>query len=191
MTTLHGRIAAEVLPFRTQVAVTALLAVLWAVWASGPGWMTPALVVAAAAGAALSVVDARTQRLPNALTYPATAAVAVLLVLSAVVTGEWAALGRAAAGGAGLCLAYLVLHLVNPSGMGLGDVKLAPLLGAVAAWSGWSVLLWAAALPFLVGGVWAVALLAARRAGRKTALAFGPFMLVGTALALTWARLTA
>jgi leader peptidase (prepilin peptidase)/N-methyltransferase len=39
---------------------------------------------------------------------------------------------------------------------------------------------------FLVGGLVAVALLAARRAGRKDAIPFGPAMVAGAACALAW-----
>ncbi|QAY64373.1 prepilin peptidase [Xylanimonas allomyrinae] len=188
---LTAAITAEIAPVRAPALATAIAAVAWALWIGGLSPVTPALVVAAAAGAALTVIDLRSHRLPNVITYPTTAAVAVLLVLAAAVGGTWSALGRAALGAAALGGAYLVLHLVNRSGMGLGDVKLAPMLGGVAAWFGWSTLAGAAILPFLIGGVVSVALLAARRATRKTALAFGPFMLAGAALALTWARVAA
>ena len=183
------RARVEVAPHRTAVVAAAGLAGAWAVWASGPGWATPAFVVAAAAGGALGVIDGRTHRLPNAITYPTTAAVAVLLVLAAAAAGTWADLGRAVVGAAALSAFYLVLHLVDRRGMGLGDVKLAVLLGGLAAWVGWGALAGAVLLPFLCGGPWSLALIVTRRATRRTAIAFGPFMLVGTAAALTWARL--
>lgn len=184
-----GRTTTELLPHRRAVAVAVVPAVAWAVWASGPGALTPALVVLAAAGAALWVIDVRTHRLPDAITAPATALTAALLLLAAAATGDWVAAGRAALGSAGLLGPYLLLHLVNRSGLGLGDVKLTAPLGAVAGWSGWDAFLLAAAAPFLLGGLVALALIASRRASRDTAIPFGPFMLAGTALALTLARL--
>jgi leader peptidase (prepilin peptidase)/N-methyltransferase len=183
------RAVAAVAPWRRTVAWVAAAAVVWAVWASGPGWSTPALVVAAAGGAALGVVDARTHRLPDALSYPTTAAVAALLLLAAAGSGSWDAALRALLGALVLGGAYLALHLISPAGMGRGDVKLAVPLGMVGAWYGWSTLLATAALPFLFGGLVSVALMAARRATRTTALPFGPFMLLGTAIAITAARL--
>ncbi|CAM3478922.1 prepilin peptidase [Isoptericola cucumis] len=176
---------------RRRAAVVAAAAAAWAVWASGPGWSTPALVVAAVGGAALGVVDARTHRLPNALLFPTAAGVGVLLVLAAVAGGDLGALLRAVLGATALGLGYLLLHLLDRSGLGLGDVKLAVLLGATSAWYGWGALAGAALLPFLVGGLVAVALLVTRRANRRTALAFGPYMLLGTVLAITAARLGA
>ncbi|SKC47490.1 prepilin peptidase [Krasilnikoviella flava] len=180
-----------VAPWRRTVAWVAAVAAVWAVWASGPGWSTPALVAVAAGGAALGVVDARTHRLPDALSYPTTAAVAALLLLAAAGSGAWDAALRALVGGLALGAAYLALHLVSPAGMGRGDVKLAVPLGMIGAWYGWSTLLAAAALPFLLGGIVSIVLIAARRATRTTALPFGPFMLLGTAIAVTAARLAA
>ncbi len=188
MPTLTRRAALETSPYRRRIVVGGTLALVWAVWASGPGWSTPALAVAAVAGVALGVVDGATHRLPDALTYPTTAVVSVLLAGAALADGTWDAALRALLGA--LCLGggYLLLHLISPSGLGLGDVKLAVLLGLVGAWYGWSVLWAVAVLPFLVGGLTALALIVTRRATRRTAIAFGPAMLVGAALALTAAR---
>jgi len=185
------RARAEVAPHRRAVTWGAAPAAAWAVWASGPGWATPALVVAATAGAALWVIDARTHRLPDALTYPTTAVVAALLALAALAGGTWDAALRALLGGLLLGGAYLLLHLVHRSGMGRGDVKLAALLGLVTAWYGWSTLVAAAVLPILLGGSVALALMASRRASRGTALAFGPYLLAGAAIALTLTRVAA
>jgi leader peptidase (prepilin peptidase)/N-methyltransferase len=185
---LLRRLPAELAPHRRAVARLAPLVAAWAVWASGPSWAAPAFVVVAVAGAALGVVDARTHRLPDAVTLPATVAVALLLGLAAVADGDAGRCARAAAGAVVLGVAYLLLHLVNRRGLGLGDVKLAVLLGLPAGWAGWDVVWWAGVLPFLLGGLAALALVLARRASRHTALAFGPWMLAGAAAALSLAR---
>ncbi|MEG3615966.1 A24 family peptidase [Isoptericola haloaureus] len=190
-TTLLDRTRSELTPVRRAVGVALGPAVGWAVWVSGPGWAAPALAVAAVAGVALGAVDRRTHRLPDAVTYPTTAVVGALLALAALVDGDAAPLLRAAAGAIVLGGTYLLLHLVNRSGLGLGDVKLAVLLGLVTCWFGWSPLWATAVLPFLLGGTVAIVLLVARRATRSTAIAFGPFMLAGAAVALTAQRLLA
>jgi leader peptidase (prepilin peptidase)/N-methyltransferase len=64
------------------------------------------------------------------------------------------------------------------------------MLGAVAGWFGWFVLALAAVLPFFIGGFIGLVLIVARRATRKSALPFGPSMIVGTLIVLTWVRLT-
>ncbi len=183
------RLRDEIAPHRRATAVGALLALPWAWWVSGPGWSTAALLVATLGAVPLFVIDVRTHRLPNALTYPTTAVVGLLLLAAGATGGTWDAVSRSLLGALVLGAAYLLLHLVNPSGLGFGDVKLSVLLGMLSAWFGWPVLWATAMLPFLLGGVVALGLLAARRATRTTAIAFGPFMLAGTALALTTARL--
>ncbi|QAY69963.1 prepilin peptidase [Xylanimonas protaetiae] len=183
-----ARVAAEVAPHRRAVAALAVVGVTWALWASGPGWATPAYVVVGLAGAAHAVVDARTHRLPDAVTLPALALTAGLLALAAAAGGDGGRLVRALAGGAVLGGAYLLLHLAQRRGLGLGDVKLAVLLGLPAGWAGWDAVWWTGVLPFLLGGLAAVALVVARRATLATAIAFGPWMLLGAAVTLALAR---
>jgi leader peptidase (prepilin peptidase)/N-methyltransferase len=189
MPTILQRARDEIAPYRRGVLWAAVPAIAWAVWASGPGWSTPALVVATLAGVVLFAVDAATHRLPDAITFPATGAVGVLLLVAAATTGDWEALLRAVVGGLGLSGVYLLLYKMTRKGVGFGDVKLAILLGGITAWYGWQVLLAGAVLPYLVAGPVALVLMVVGRNGRKTALAFGPYLLVGAALALTLARL--
>jgi leader peptidase (prepilin peptidase)/N-methyltransferase len=63
--------------------------------------------------------------------------------------------------------------------MGFGDVKLAPLLGASLAWFSWDAALLGLMSCWILGGLWALALLSTRRASRRDAIAFGPFMFLG------------
>ncbi|MGW2043650.1 prepilin peptidase [Streptomyces sp. NPDC001858] len=131
-------------------------------------------------GVLLGVVDVRVRRLPDPLTLPLAAAALALLGGAALLpehAGDWttALLGALALGGA-----YLVLHLVNPAGMAFGDVKLALGTGAVLGWYGWATVMLGTFAAFLFGALYGGALVVAGRAGRKTLIAFGPFMLAGT-----------
>lgn len=163
-------------------AVLAAVAGAAAAWWSGPGWHTPAVVLVTVAAAVLTVVDARTHRLPDAIVLPAWAGSLVLLAVAALLTGDVAALVRAGVGGAVAFVAYAALRLAHPPGLGFGDVKLAGLLGTVLGWSGWPALVVGLLAPFLLGGAWAVLLLVLRRASRTTAVPFGPFMVLGAVL---------
>ncbi|WP_415298713.1 prepilin peptidase [Cellulosimicrobium sp. SJTW-1] len=168
----------------------ALLAALAAAWWSGPSWATPALVVVAAAGALLAVVDARTYRLPDVIVLPTGVAVVVLLAVASLAAGDGEPLVRALAGGVvGFC-AYAALRLAHPPGLGFGDVKLAGTLGTPLAWLGWAELVAGLLLPFLLGGAWALGLVISRRARRDTAVAFGPFMVLGAGVAAGWGQTT-
>ncbi|MEU9988974.1 prepilin peptidase [Streptomyces sp. NPDC048045] len=133
----------------------------------------------APAGVLLAAVDLRVQRLPDPLTLPLAAAALGLLGVAALVpehAGHWAtALYGALALGAG----YFVLFLINPSGMGFGDVKLALGMGAVLGWYGWPTVLLGTFAGFLLGALYGGALVVARRAGRRTHIPFGPFLVAG------------
>ena len=101
----------------------------------------------------VTVIDARTRRIPNRLTYPLTPALAVLLCGAALLNGDPAQALRTLAGGVIAGAVLLVLALINPRGMGMGDVKFAPFLGMGLAYLGWDALAVGIFGAFLIGGV--------------------------------------
>lgn len=141
--------------------------------------LAPALLVLAAASVPLAVIDVREHRLPNRITVPLVPAIAALLALAAWGTGAWDRLARALLAGAALFLAYLLLHVAYPAGMGFGDVKLAPTLGMALGWWSWDAVLWGTVAAFALSAASSLALLASRRASLRSAVPFGPFMLAG------------
>jgi leader peptidase (prepilin peptidase)/N-methyltransferase len=149
-----------------------------------PGLVLAAACWLAACGVALAWIDAATARLPDALTGPAYAGTALLLVLAAATSGHWSALVRALLGGVALAAAYLALVVVSRSALGLGDVKLAASLGTLSAWPGWPTLIAGVFAGFLLGAIYGVGLLASRRARLGQRIPFGPFMIAGTFLAV-------
>ena len=143
----------------------------------------PAYLYLAAIGIALAAIDLDVQRLPDRIVLPSYG-IAVLLLLPAAVAGPgWGAAARGLAAAAGLGAFYWLLSRI-PRGMGMGDVKLAPLLGLYLGWLGWSSLAVGAFTGFLLGGIVGVVLMAARVANRRSRIPFGPFMLAGTFLAV-------
>jgi leader peptidase (prepilin peptidase)/N-methyltransferase len=70
--------------------------------------------------------------------------------------------------------------------MGFGDVKLAGVLGLALGWLGWGELVVGGFLGFFLGALIGGGLMLARKAGRKSKIPFGPFMLLGTLLAILW-----
>ena len=160
-------------------AVFALLA-----WRVGASPVLPAYLYLAAVGVALVVIDLAVHRLPDRLTFPSYALVAVLLAGASLLDGDQDALVRAVVGAVVLFGSYYLLAVVAPGGLGFGDVKLAGVLGAVLGFAGWAPLLMGALLGFLYGGVVSAGLLLARRPTRKTRVPFGPFMVAGALTAL-------
>jgi len=161
-------------------------AVTWGILVASRGWGAdlPAYLVVAALGVASAYVDLHEHRLPDPLTSSALAAAGVLLAVAAAVDGEWSAYSRAWIAAAVMSAAFLGLAMLRPADLGLGDVKLAAVVGLVTGWLGWGIAVVAAFLGFLLGGLAGVALVLAGRAGRRTAIPFGPFMLAGALVAV-------
>ncbi|KQO63644.1 prepilin peptidase [Curtobacterium sp. Leaf261] len=128
---------------------------------------------------ALALIDLDTHTLPNAITYPSYIVLAVLLAGVSALDGDWEPFIRGAIGAAVLGVVYLVLAVAVPGGMGLGDVKLAGILGLALAYLGWGPLAVGAFGAFFLGGMFALFLMVTRRAGRKSGIPFGPWMLAG------------
>jgi leader peptidase (prepilin peptidase)/N-methyltransferase len=133
---------------------------------------------------ALSLIDLEHKILPNRIVYPSLVAFPVFLVAArlagAPVDLVHAGIGFLAYGGV-----MLVVAIVSPKGMGMGDVKLSALIGLVVGAIDLPSVAVAAGLAILLGGIGAVVALAMGK-GRKTAVPFGPFLAAGAALALFW-----
>ncbi|MCW2770083.1 MAG: peptidase domain protein [Aeromicrobium sp.] len=184
---LRGRCRDCAAPIAARYPLVELAtAVLFAVsaWRLGPSVYLGAVIVLMAGGVALFMIDLDHQRLPFSIT----GLVAVGVVAAMAVA--------AAAGNAGhvtpallstaLWLAvYGGIHLVTRGrGMGLGDVALAPVLGLVLGWSGWGPSLVGLLAGFTIGAVVGVGLLVSGRAGARSRVPHGPFLLTGAVVGL-------
>ncbi|MET8061724.1 prepilin peptidase [Streptomyces microflavus] len=127
----------------------------------------------------LGTVDRRVHRLPDPLTLPLAAAAVLLLGGAALLPGHAGSWTSALLGGLALGGFYFLLFLINPNGMGFGDVKLALALGVALGWYGWEVLFLGGFAGFLFGAAYGLGLVLLRRAGRRTGIPFGPFMIAG------------
>jgi leader peptidase (prepilin peptidase)/N-methyltransferase len=186
---LRGRCAAcgarisAVYPLVELTTAVLFIAVTWRLSSVGLLSALPAYLYFAAIAVALTVIDLRVRRLPNAIVLPSYPVLAVLLTGSAAWQGDWWSLARALIGAAVLFAFYFLLAFIYPAGMGMGDVKLAGLLGGVLAYLSWVTLVVGAFLGFLFGALAGIALIVAKRAGRKTAIPFGPWMIAGALVA--------
>ena len=152
----------------------------------GPNPALPAFCYLAGIGVPLAVIDARCRRLPDALTLPSYPVALALLGFAALLLPGGAGHFRGALAGMALAWgAFLLQVLLYPAGLGWGDVKLAGLLGLYLGWlgRGWpdqGALLAGLFLGYLFAAAAGLALIAARRASRKSRLPFGPYLLAGT-----------
>ena len=179
------RTCGAAIPARYPVieAVTGLLFLGTALWL-GLSWTLPAGLYLASLTVVATAIDLEHHRLPDVLVLPSYPIMLALLALAMAGPGDLADLGRALLAGGAMFLGYLVLALINPSGMGGGDVKLAGVLGRALGWVGWWPVLVGAFAGFFLGAITGLLLLIGRRAGRKSHIPFGPFMFAGTYVGL-------
>ena len=107
------------------------------------------------------------------------AATVLPLSVGALLAGEPSRLGRAAVAALLAGAGYLIIALLPGAGLGLGDVKLAGVLGFTLGFVGWPALAVGLMVPHLINGPIALALLLTRKAERRTALPLGPALLTG------------
>lgn len=179
---LRGRCrdCAEPISARYPLVEASMAALFGAVaWRVGLDWSLPGYLLFAWMLVVVAVIDARTRRIPNRLTYPLTPALLALLGAAALLTGApWLAL-RATLGGMAAFGALLLLALISPRGMGMGDVKLGGFIGIGLGYLGWGHVVLGVAVGFFLGGVIALALIALRLRGRKDVIPFGPYLAAG------------
>lgn len=150
------------------------------------GWLQPLFWLGVGVALLLVVVfDVRYGIIPDVLS-------AVLLIwvlmyrIGLVVTGRMMKGDFYLALVTGLVLTgffYFLYQVTKKKGFGLGDVKLAPSLGLILGWPKTLIGVW---LAFVVGAVVAITLLILGKKKMKQTIVFGPFLVIGTMIALWW-----
>jgi leader peptidase (prepilin peptidase) / N-methyltransferase len=170
------------------VVCALILAVAWGfmAWRVGADPVLPAVLYVVGAGVLLGYVDLRVRLLPNVVVLPSYAVVAALLVLAALVSDQWGSLAWAAMGGVALWGFLALFVVLMPSGIGLGDAKLGGVLGLCLGWFGLSYVLLGTFAAFVSGGLVSLGLIASRRGTLKSAIPFGPFLIVGFVAAVAY-----
>jgi leader peptidase (prepilin peptidase) / N-methyltransferase len=152
----------------------------------GASWELPAYLVLTAALLAISIIDLEHFIVPDRITAPLTVSALALLGLAALAEGNGWRFGRTLLGGVAFFAFLLLLNILYPKGMGMGDVKLAFSLGLYLGWLGWGQVFLGGFLAFLLGAVVGVALIAMKIKSRKDFVPFGPFLALGTMLTILW-----
>jgi len=138
-----------------------------------------AFLVLAAVSIALSTIDIELRRLPNPIVLTAFIAGAITLIPAALLAGRPDQVLSAVIGAATSFVFYLLLALIGRGGMGMGDVKLAGVLGLYLGALGWEQLAVGVLAAFVTGAIAGAITLVARRSLRDRSLPFGPWMFVG------------
>ena len=158
----------------TTVALGAIAALVpWRL--SAPWWLETALLAALLVASIAAVVDIADQRIPDRVVLASLVPTAVVLVIGP--DRPWAALAGVVSGAAAFGLPLLLAHLVSPSALGFGDVKLGGALGAALGLADWR---WSVVALCIASGLTAAVALVRRR----STIPFAPGLVVGTALVL-------
>jgi leader peptidase (prepilin peptidase)/N-methyltransferase len=152
--------------------------------AFGASFQTIGFTAMAVVGVALGVIDLQSFRLPTKLIAISTALLLASLLAAAATSGAWVPLRSGMLGAAGLSAAFLLLAVIRPGQLGLGDVKLAVPLGLLLGWFGWPFVVFGGCLAFLLSAATILVLLALGKLTLRSSVPFGPFMLAGTVVAL-------
>jgi len=162
--------------------LTAVLSIVVA-WQFGFGWPAAGMLLLTWALIALSLIDADTQLLPDAIVLP-------MLWLGLIAnsfglfTDMYSALWGAVFGYLSLWSVYWLFKLITgKEGMGYGDFKLLAMLGA---WGGWQVLPLTILLSSLVGAILGIIILKTRGDSNSTPLPFGPYLAIAGWIAIIW-----
>jgi leader peptidase (prepilin peptidase)/N-methyltransferase len=133
-------------------------------------------------GARLSIIDFKSHLLPNKLVGWFVAVEILIMGIIEWMASDFARLLTALGVAAATMISYVLLYLFSRGSLGMGDVKFAFPLGLCVGW--YSPGNWLAAIfvSFFLAGIVAVIGLVTKRMTRKSRLAFGPYMFLGTFL---------
>ncbi|MEE8471055.1 MAG: prepilin peptidase [Dehalococcoidia bacterium] len=167
------------------VEIAAGIIFVFFAWYYGLGLQLGIALVYVSAFLIIFVVDLEHLIIPNRVVYPVMIAALVFSGFWAGFEGYWPGIGiiTALLGGAVGLFLMLLPFLMFQEGLGMGDVKLAGLIGLIC---GFPLVLIALMLGILYGGLVAILLLLFRVKGRKDAIPFGPFLAGGAVLTLLW-----
>ncbi|WP_289017018.1 A24 family peptidase [uncultured Ornithinimicrobium sp.] len=170
------------LPPRRRLWLPPAAALTWgaagsAWWPQSPSYL--ALVLLASVPLlVLAAIDLDVQRLPDRITLPLAAATAVAVLVVSLLNPDLADPLEIVGSGVATTVVYAVLLFLPGSGMGGGDLKLAPTVGLLTGTLTWVLSALAFFITFAVAGLVGIALMAAGRP-RGTLMAFGPYMVLG------------
>ena len=152
----------------------------------GVSWVLPAYLWFVWLTVTLTITDLDDKLIPNRILFPGAAVGGFLLSVGALLDGKPEGLIGGFVGGVAYFLVLYGIARMARGELGLGDVKLAFLLGMFTAYQGWDELFVAFIAAFVLGGAVSLAFLVTRTRSRKDAIPFGPFLVAGAYIGLAW-----
>ncbi|NJP30164.1 prepilin peptidase [Microbispora sp. SCL1-1] len=169
------------IPYSTQVITAAVFGLLG--WRIGLAPLLPAYLYMAAAGVALSVIDLRTRRLPDALTLPSYVVLLALVAVGGIVSRDGALTVGLILGALGAFSLYWCFRRMNTA-LGPGDVKASGLVGGILGTIGAHAWVVGIGAGLILAALYAVTMLISRKGSASTLIPYGPFMFAGCLVAV-------
>ena len=176
-------------PTSPRVVSVPALAVLGVIFGAVAGWRLTAWPEALAFGVAalvstlLVATDLASHEIPHRIMWPGMVGLVFSLAVAAAIEGSWGRFGAALLTGLVIAIVYFVIAWFGKGQFGIGDVSLSLFFGTFLGWLGLPYALVGAFGAFLVHVPVTIAVLIARRAGRKAELPFGPSLIAASWLA--------
>jgi leader peptidase (prepilin peptidase)/N-methyltransferase len=180
-------------PTSPRVVSIPVLAVLGVIFGALAGWRLTAwpealaFAVAALVSTLLVATDLASHEIPHRIMWPGMVGLVFSLAAAATIEGSWARFGIALVTGIIIAVVYFAIAWVGKGQFGIGDVSLSLFFGTFLGWLGLPYALVGAVGAFLVHVPVTIAVLIARRAGRKAELPFGPSLIAASWLAAFFA----
>jgi leader peptidase (prepilin peptidase)/N-methyltransferase len=153
-------------------------ALVFLLWYFGLSWRFAMVSLYTCLLLVLAVIDLEKGLILNVIVYPA----AVVALAIGFFLPEFALYKGILGGAIGLAL-FLLVALIFRGGMGWGDIKMACLIGLM---TGYPSVLAALLAGIIAGGIVALVLMLMGKKSRKDAIPFGPFLTLGSCVALIW-----
>lgn len=147
-------------------------------------WDLPAYIVLAAGLVALGFIDLDRRVLPRQIIFFTGSVTGVLLLIASGASDDWTRIGVGFASSFVWFTLFYSVHRIDRRLLGLGDVRLAPLLGFALGWLGVGYSVAGFVLASVIGAAFGMVLLVTGRATKKTAVPFGPFLVAGCEIAV-------
>lgn len=147
-------------------------------------WYALPLLPLAAAGPWLAAVDLDVYRLPNRITAPVAAATALTVAVAALATRSWPVAILSLFGGILAAVVFLTSNLLTRGGIGMGDTKLATIVGLAIGPAG----LMPVAAALIAGSF--TAIIWAKTTRHTGPVAYGPWLLAGAWLSMAVVAVT-
>lgn len=137
------------------------------------------IFIATGVASYISLIDIREMRIPNRVLLPGTLVTILSMFLVGFIDGSINRALIALLGGTLSLALFFLIHLLSPTGLGMGDVKFSALIGSALSWISFPLGLIGLGISFIASSLFSLIIFVVKRKSLKRVIPFAPFMLAG------------